>query len=201
MEYLRRDWFAQFSKGRRQRFVFALAIFLGTTLISVSSFVAYSASSLSPRTRPNWLIHPKIIYSPFTLHRGNAFQGATDRLQVPVYAGAIPLEVSTFAWNADQSSSASATGLALVRLQVKVPLSLVNSWYQENFPKPYSQLRKEQILGGPAKEQWFQKLDIRVNDETTLYQATDSNRVRGVVIESSDNSSSEVTLFYYSEGR
>jgi hypothetical protein len=184
-----------------RHFVFALVIFVFTTLISVSVFVAYSASRVPPRSAPNWLIHPTTIYSPFTLRRGNAFQGAADRLQAPVYAGAIPFEVATFAWRADQSSSAGAAGLALVRLQVKAPMSSVNSWYQENFPKPYSQFRKEQMLSGPAKEQWFQKLDVRVNEGTTLYQATDSSRVRGVIVEPSDNSSgTEVTLFYYSEG-
>lgn len=176
-----------------------LPVFVCSFLISLLAFVAYTASRVPPRSSPNWFIHPMTIYSPFTLHRGHAFQGAADRLQVPVFAGAVPLEVNTFAWRAEQSSS--VTGLAVIRLEVKAPLSSVNSWYQENLPKPYSQLRKEQILSGPAKEQWFQKLDVRVNEEATLYQATDSSRVRGALVESLDNSSTEVTLFYYSEAR
>lgn len=201
MEHSQRTASAQADASKRRYLRLGLVIFVCTFLISLSAFVAYAASRVPPHSAPNRFIHPTTIYSPFTLHRGNAFQGAADRLQVPIYLGAIPLEVSTFAWKAGQSSSASAASLAVVRLRVKVPLSSMNSWYQENFPKPYSQLRKEQILSGPAKEQWFQKLEVRVNEETTLYQATDSSRVRGVVVEPSENSSSEVTLFYYLEGR
>jgi len=203
MENGQRTASGQVDSNKRRYFVLGLAILFCAFLISLSAFVAYSASRVPPHSSPNWLIHPMTIYSPFTLHKGDAFQGAADRLEIPVYPGAIPLEVNTFAWKADQSSSATvATGLAVVRFQVKAPLLDVNSWYQGNFPKPYSQLRKEQMLSGPAKEQWFQKLDVRVNEDTTLYQATDSSRVRGVIVESPGNSSgTEVTLFYYSEGR
>jgi hypothetical protein len=203
MENTQHSASVQLDSNKRRYFVLGLVILFCAFLMSLSAFVAYSASRVPPHSPPNWLIHPMTIYSPFTLHKGNAFQGAADRLEIPVYPGAIPLEVNTFAWKADQSSSATvATGLAVVRLQMKVPLSDVNSWYQGNFPKPYSQLRKEQILSGPAKEQWFQKLDVRVSEDTTLYQATDSSRVRGVIVESPGNSSStQVTLFYYSEGR
>jgi hypothetical protein len=194
---------AHSASNKLRYFMFSLIIFLFTTLISFSAFVAYSASRIPPPLSPNWLIHPTIIYSPFTLHRGNAFQAGADAFQVPVYPVAIPLEVSTFGWGVDHLSSVAApAGLALVRLEAKGTLAAVNSWYQENFPKPYSQLRKEQILSGPAKEQWFQELDVRINDETTLYQAIDSNRVRGAIVESLGNSgSTRVTLFYYSEGR
>ena len=184
-------------------FVLGLAILFCSFLISLSIFVAYSASRVPPQSSPNWLIHPMTIYSPFTLHRGNAFQGATDRLRVPLYPGAIPRELNTFAWKEDQSSSATdPMGLAVVYFQVKAPSLDVNSWYQGNLPKPYSQLRKEQILSGPAKEQWFQKLDVDHAGDTTLYQTTDSSRVRGVIVESLGNGTgTSLTLFYYSEGR
>jgi hypothetical protein len=182
-------------------FMFGPLIFLFSTLLSISAFVAYSTSRIPPRALPNPVIHPMIIYSPFTLHRGNIRQAAEEPLGVPIYPGAVPLELSTFAWGADHSSPPStSTGLVMVRLEVKAPSSAVSSWYKENFPRPYSQLRKEQILSGPAKEKWFQELDASIDNDTVFYQAAASDGTRGAIIQSgTDSDSSFVTIFRCSE--
>jgi hypothetical protein len=172
-------------------------LFLFSNLLSISAFVAYSTSRISPRASPNPVIHPMIIYSPFTLHRGNIRQAAEEPLGVPIYTGAIPLELSTFAWGTDHSSPPSTpAGLVMVRLEAKAPSSAVSSWYKENFPRPSSQLRKEQILSGPAKEKWFQKLDASIGNDTVFYQAAAADGTRGAIIQpGNDSDSSFVTIF------
>ncbi len=183
-------------------FLFALTIFVFSLLTSVLAFMSYSVARIPPHSPPNRFLHPMIVYSPFTLRRGNAFEKVGDFLPVPVYAGATPLELSTFARVLDHGPAPPIHGgLVLVRLETKAPFATVNSWYRENFPKPYSQLRGQQILNGVTKDWWFQRLDARVKEETILYQAADSNKVRGAIVESLDDSNTGVTVFYYSEDR
>jgi hypothetical protein len=192
------------SVSNRLRYVIvATVVFLFSVFASLSVMIGYVASKLPPHSSPNVFLHPTTIFSPFTLRRGNFSQAAVDRLQIPVYAGAIAKELSTFGWVLDYPpASATSAGLVLLRVEIDRPVATLDSWYQENFPKPYSHLRGQQIVGGVAKERWFQKLDAHINDETTLYQTNDSTRVRGVIVESlGDSSRTGVTVFYYSEGR
>jgi len=191
------------ARSKLRNLGFALAIFLLATLLSLSAFVAYLASRIPPRSSPNPVIHPMIIDSPFTLHRGNISQAARNPLGIPVHAGAIPLEVSTFGWGVDHPSAPpTPAGLVLVRFEVKDSFPSVSTWYHENFPKPYSLLRKQEIRDGLAKEPWFEKLDVSVNNDTVLYQAVDSDGIRGAIIQPGVSSdSSAVTIFRYSEAR
>lgn len=190
-------------RNKPRHFAFGLVILVFSTLLSTSAFLAYSASRIPPRSSPNPVIHPTVVYSPFTLHRGNISQAAEEPLGIPIYAGAVPSLLSTFAWRIeDPSAQPTSAGLVVVRFESKAPLSSVSSWYSQNFPKPYSQLRKEQILAGPAKEKWFQKLDAAIDNNIVLYQAVNSSEALGVVLQSSANSESTgITLFRYSEGR
>jgi hypothetical protein len=180
-----------------------LLVFLFSASFSILAFVAYSASKLAPRSASNPVIHPMIIFSPFTLHKGNIRQAAEEPLGVPIYAGAVPSELGTFAWREGPSSQLTSSGLVVVRMEVKATRSIVDSWYEHNFPKPCAVTRHEQILTGPAKEPWFKKLDAGIDSNSVLYQSTgDAAITRGVIIQSfSDSESSELTLFQYSQGR
>lgn len=192
---------ARSAPKRLRRLLLALVVLFFTTLASLSAFIAYSALRVPPRSSPNWLIHPTVVYSPFTIRRGDAFQAALDELRIPAYAAAIPSEVSTFTWRFDHPASAPTTvGLVLVRLRTNASASAVRTWYLENLPKPYSHLVEPQILIGPAKERWFQELDVSVSSDTSLYQAATPDGMHGVVVQSLPNSGSTgVTLFRYSE--
>jgi len=191
-------------KGRMKlrTLVLGLTVLCMSFVISLTVFIALTVIKNPRHYSQNWFIHPATIYSPFTLHRGSAIQSA-DLLQVPVYPDAVGIEVSTLSWKAERSSmGVTAAGLALIRFDVDVPVAAVNSWYEANFPKPHLQLRKVQIQSGPANEKWFQKLNVRVHDETTLFEAVDGNRLRGVIAESLGNAGrTRTTLFYYSEAR
>lgn len=178
-----------------QKFGVALGVFLFASVVSLSAFIAYSTSKLPPRAGPNWLIHPRIIDSPFTLHRGSAFSEAGGILRIPVYPGATASELSTFSWSEKRRPTQLAS-LALLRLEVVAPVESVDSWYGENFIKPYSRLREPQILSGPAQEDWFQRLDVIANHDTILYQVADSDGIRGAIIQPGSNShGSLVTIF------
>jgi hypothetical protein len=82
-------------------------------------------------------------------------------------------------------------------------LPTVENWYEQNLPKPFSRLSDQQILGGPAKETWFQALDLQIGSETVLYRAEDSVAPRGVVLQPSQNNESGtiITTYYLSHGR
>jgi hypothetical protein len=174
----------------------ALATFILATLVSLVVFIAYAASR-------QWL-HPAVVFTPFTLHRGNAFEGATDELHLPIFPGSVPIETGTFDQQGDHSgASSNSVGLALVRLLASAPMPTVKNWYEQNFPKPSSELSNQQILNGAAKEAWFQALDVQVDSETVLYRPEDSMAPRGIILQPSKNNDGGtiITAYYLSHGR
>jgi len=186
----------------RRPFVTALASFALSILVTVGVCIGYAAS-MDPRepSSKQWL---RVVFTPFTLHRGNAFEGATDDLHLPIYRGAAPIETGTFEQQGDHSAaSSSSVGLILVRLLASAPLPAVKDWYEQNFPKPFSELRDQKILGGPAKETWFQALDLQIDGETVLYRAEDSMASRGIILQTSkaNGSGTIITAYYLSHGR
>jgi hypothetical protein len=184
-----------------RRLLTALATFILAMLISLAVFIGYAASR-DPRepSSKQWL-HPAVVFTPFTLHRGNAFEGATDELHLPVFPSSVPTETGTF----DQQGAASSVpvGLVLVRLLASAPMPTVKSWYEQNIPKPFSELLDQQILNGPAKEAWFQALDVQVDNETVLYRPEDSMAPRGIILQPSKNNDGGtiITAYYLSHGR
>jgi len=182
----------------------ALATFILATLVSLVVFIGYAASR-DPRepSSKQWL-RPAAVYTPFTLHRGNAFEGAQDDLHLPIYPGATPIEIGTFDQQGDPSAvSSNSVGLVLLRLQASAPMPTVKNWYEQNFPKPFSELLDQQILSGPAKEAWFQALDVQVDNETVLYRPEDSMAPRGIILQPSKNNDGGtiITAYYLSHGR
>jgi hypothetical protein len=79
----------------------------------------------------------------------------------------------------------------------------VKNWYEQNFPKPSSELSNQQILNGPAKEAWFQALDVQVDNETVLYRPEDLMAPRGIILQPSKNNDGGtiITAYYLSHGR
>jgi len=181
----------------------AFATFILAMLVSLAVFIGYAASRdpREPSSR-QWL-HPAVVFTPFTLHRGNAFAGATDE-HLPIFPGSAPTETGTFDQQGDRSAASShSVGLVLVRLLASAPMPTVKNWYEQNFPKPFSELLDQQILNGPAKEAWFQALDVQVDNETVLYRPEDSMAPRGIILQPSKNNDGGtiITAYYLSRGR
>lgn len=186
----------------RRSLVTALATFVVSILVSMAVCIGYAASR-DPRepSSKQWL---QVVFTPFTLHRGNAFEGATEDLHFPIYPGSVPIETGTFDQQGEHSTvSPNSVGLVLVRLLASAPLPTVKSWYEQNFPKPFSELFGQQILGGPAKETWFQGLDLQIDGDTVLYRAEDSMAPRGIILQPSKNNEggTTITAYYLSHGR
>ena len=188
---------------KRPSLVTALATFVVSILVSLVVCIGYAASK-DPRepSSKQWL---RVVFTPFTLHRGNAFEGATEDLHLPIYPGSVPVETGTFDQQAEPSaaSSSSPVGVVLLRLLANAPLPTVKTWYEQNFPKPFSELLNQQILGGPAKETWFQALDLQIDSETVLYRAEDSMASRGIILQPSkaNGGGTIITAYYLSHGR
>jgi hypothetical protein len=183
--------------------VLALATFVLSTLVFLIVLIEYAASR-DPRepSSKQWL-HPLVVYTPFTLHRGDAFEGATEGLHLPIYPGSIPMETGTLDLEPDTSAASPGPtlGVVLLRLQVSAPLPTVAAWYKENFPKPYSELLDQRILSGPAQENWFQVLDAQIDSQTILYQTDDSMARRGVLLQTSNDGGTVIRVYYFSRGR
>jgi hypothetical protein len=186
----------------RRSLVTALATFVVSILVSLAVCIGYAASR-DPRepSSKQWL---RVVFTPFTLHRGNAFEGATEDLHLPIYPGSVPTETGTFDEQGEHSAASSnSVGLVLVRLLASAPLPTVKNWYEQNFPKPFSELLDQQILAGPAKETWFQTLDLQIDSETVLYRAEDSMASRGIILQPSraNGGGTIITAYYLSPGR
>ena|SRR5579859_4576156 len=181
-----------------KQFAIAVALFLLSTLVSLIAFIDYAASRDPREPSSGQFVHPIIVYSPFTLHRGNPFQGATDGLELPTFPSAIPVETGTFGWRVEApTGSVNSVTLVFIRLQADAPLPTVKSWYDGNFPKPFSELVQQQILAGPGKESWFQAVDAQIGGDTILYRADNSVATRGVILEPSKNVGGTTIRFYY----
>jgi hypothetical protein len=191
------------SKGLRY-FAITIAVCVCSTILSLTVFIGYAASRdpREPSSR-RWL-RPAVVFTPFTLHRGNAFKGATDGLHLPIFPGSVPIEIGTFDQKGDHSAASSnSVGLVLVRVLASAPLPTVKNWYEQNLPKPFSELLDQQILGRPGKETWFQALDVQIDRETVLYRAEDSMASRGIILQPSKNNDGGtiITAYYLSHGR
>jgi hypothetical protein len=92
----------------KQRLVVALATFIVSALVSLTVCIGYAASR-NPRepSSKQWL---RVVFTPFTLHRGEAFEQVIEDVHLPIYPGSVPIETGTFDEQDEHSASSNFLG-------------------------------------------------------------------------------------------